>query len=81
MEYSEKHSPLDENFALTTETYEDLEEAISQLDQDAQKILFMYYVEGYRIEEIAQKEGITKDSIKQRLYRIRRKIKEMLLDV
>ena len=83
MESSEKYSPLGENIsiALPTKTYVDLEEAINQLDRDAQKIVLMYYVDGYGIKEIAQKEGVTTAAMKQKLYRARKRIKEFLFDI
>jgi RNA polymerase sigma-70 factor (ECF subfamily) len=56
----------------------DLERALARLPRGARTVLWLYDVEGYLHEEIAQQTGITVGTSKSQLHRARKMMKEML---
>jgi RNA polymerase sigma factor (sigma-70 family) len=56
----------------------DLERALARLPRGARTVLWLYDVEGYQHEEIAQLTGIAIGTSKAQLHRARRLMKEML---
>ena len=78
--------PLDENVDLPDETYDEkreqclqnLEQAISCLPEQDQRIIQWHYYEGLPLQTIAQRVGQTENNIKVRMYRIRERIKKQM---
>ncbi|EFR43674.1 Sigma-70 region 2 [Streptococcus pseudoporcinus SPIN 20026] len=58
--------------------YDDLYDAISQLDDKAQLLLDLYYFQGFSIKEIAAITGYSQSNIKIRLMRLRQLLKKQL---
>ena len=56
-----------------------INEAIENLKIEEKELFELYYVKGFKIKEIAQIKHISSSSIKMRLLRLRKKIKEVLL--
>ena len=52
---------------------------IKELSAIERKIFTLYYVDGYKIKEIAKQLKLTQSGIKIKLYRIRKKLKEEIL--
>ena len=51
------------------------------LKEDEFKLFSLKYIEGYKIIEIAQKEGITERNCSVKLFRIRKKLNEKLIEI
>lgn len=58
--------------------YSDLYEAVSRLSHEIRLTVMLYYIEGYRIKEIAAIMKTTESAVKNRLMRARAKLKEEL---
>lgn len=58
--------------------YSDLYEAVSRLPHEIRLTVTLYYMEGYRIKEIAALMKTTESAVKNRLMRARAKLKEEL---
>ncbi len=58
--------------------YFDLYEAVSRLPHEIRLTVTLYYMEGYRIKEIAALMKTTESAVKNRLMRARAKLKEEL---
>lgn len=58
--------------------YSDLYEAVSRLPHEIRLTVTLYYMEGYRIKEIAALMKTTESAVKNRLMRARAKLKEAL---
>lgn len=67
-----------EDTAAESADYSDLYEAISRLPKDAALAVTLYYIEGYRVKEVAKLMDTTESSIKNRLARARAKLKNEL---
>ncbi len=52
---------------------------IKELSAIERKIFTLYYVDGFKIKEIAKQLKLTQSGIKIKLYRIRKKLKEEIL--
>ena len=66
---------------LQEEMFGDLYSAIKELNDDEQKIIEMYYWEGYQLKEIAEILGIQYSTVKQKHKRLLKKLKNILPDV
>ena len=60
------------------ENYSELYEAIMKLNVDYRTVIVLYYIEGYKIKEIASMVDSTESAIKKRLARAREKLKDYL---
>lgn len=58
--------------------YSDLYEAMSRLPKETRLTVTLYYMEGYRIKEIAALMKTTESAVKNRLMRARARLKEEL---
>ena len=58
--------------------YSDLYEAMSRLSEETRLTVTLYYMEGYRIKEIAALMKTTESAVKNRLMRARARLKEEL---
>lgn len=58
--------------------YSDLYEAVSRLPKEMRLTVTLYYMEGYRIKEIAALMKTTQSAVKNRLMRARARLKEEL---
>ncbi|HEY5584465.1 MAG TPA: sigma-70 family RNA polymerase sigma factor [Ruminiclostridium sp.] len=56
----------------------DLHEALKQLDKELKTIVILYYFEDFEIKQIARITGIPEGTVKSRLSRARKKLKEKL---
>lgn len=56
----------------------ELREAISQLSMELRLPILLYYMEGYKLREIAQILGIPDGTVKTRLLRAKKKLRAML---
>ncbi|GAB3919963.1 RNA polymerase sigma factor [Larkinella terrae] len=56
----------------------DMEEALARLGKTCQQVLRLFYWEGYKMEEIARKLGMTMDAAKVRKYRCMLRLGELL---
>ena len=61
--------------------YSDLYDAVDHLPPDEQLAISLFYVEGYRISEIAAMCGIPENTVKSRLKRAREKLNRYLTDI
>ncbi len=60
------------------DNYSELYEAIMKLNVDYRTVIVLYYIEGYKIKEIASIVDSTESAIKKRLARAREKLKDYL---
>ena len=67
-----------ETLAFEDPSYQDLFEAIMQLDRDKRTVIVLYYIEGYSIKEIAEILGVPAATIGTRLARARAKLAQYL---
>ncbi len=70
------HDP--ENFALRRERAVDLWRAVDELPEKQRVVVLLRYQQGLAYDEIAQTLGISKGSVKSRLYHAHRKLKGRL---
>lgn len=78
-----KNCQLDESQGgefMWSDTEIDVGNAISQLDEKYRIVLFLYYFEGYKTDEIAALLKTTKGTVVSRLSRARGKLKISLAD-
>lgn len=54
-----------------------LYEKLSELPEEDQELYRQYYIEGYSQEEIAEKKGVSQDTISKKIRRIVRQLTEM----
>lgn len=67
--------------SLSTESkadYSELYEALMTLPTDIRVAIILYYMEGYKIKEIASLQNTTESAVKKRLVRGRSKLRENL---
>ena len=67
-----------ETLAFEDPSYQDLFEAIMQLDRDKRTVIVLYYIEGYSIKEIAEILDVPAATIGTRLARARAKLAQYL---
>ena len=60
------------------EDYSDLYRAVAELPEDMRLAVCLYYVEGFSIKEIAVIEDITESTVKNRLFRARKRLRKLL---
>lgn len=71
---------LDERTTGTVASLSDLEQALSELSAEDRELVYLYYFEGYKAEEIAKMLRCTKNTVHKRLSRARQKLKKFLED-
>ena len=64
---------------LAKEQKERLGKAIRRLKPEEQRLIFLAELEGLSYREIAQVMKLTMPQVKIKLYRVRRKLKEILI--
>ena len=69
-----------ENLPEERETYSELYEAISHLDESARLAVILYYLEGYSIRETADILETTENIVKKRLMRARQQLRTDLME-
>lgn len=67
-----------EEKATEREDYSDLYQAIIRLPQDIRICVTLYYIEGYSVKEVAQLLEVTESTVKNRLARARRRLRNDL---
>lgn len=68
------------NLQASQSEYNEVLEEIWQLPTDYRNIIYLYYYEDYTIAEIAQILGKNQNTIRSRLQRARKKLKNIMLD-
>ena len=77
-----KDELIPDNLVLDTNDVIDeivIRQKIKELSELEKTIFTLYYVDGYKIKEIARKLKLSSSGIKIKLYRIRKKLKEEIL--
>ena len=69
--------PSDESGDDYAERYA-VRKAVDSLDEGLRLAVVLYYIEGYNVEETAQMTGVPCGTVKSRLSRARKKLKEYL---
>lgn len=69
-----------ENFALATEAKSVVENALSRLPQQPQKLLASYYLRDKSYKDIAAEENMTVPALKMKLFRAKKLFKNALND-
>jgi len=69
---------LQENLAVKKETYDETLEAVLQLPQRYKIVIYLYYYEGYRSNEIARLLNAKESTIRSHLHKGRKLLKEIL---
>ncbi len=64
--------------AESTEDYHVLEKAIQRLDETYRETLLLYYFDGERTEDVAEKLNISPATVLSRLSRARRQLREII---
>lgn len=72
----ELNENLDSNFHEDYDTNLLIKEKLKSLNREDRNIFNLYYINGYKIKEIAELEGKSISNIKVTLYRVRKKLKE-----
>lgn len=67
-----------EEAAVEIEDYSELYEALTRLPEDARLCVTLYYMEGYRVKEIASILKLSESGVKSRLARARSRLKREL---
>ena len=73
-----EHFPEHPFELYTGERFEDLKESINNLDSDLKIIVILYYYEDMSIKDISESLNIPQGTIKSRLSRARKRLKEIL---
>ena len=61
--------------AYERDDYTDLYNAVMKLSEELRLAVTLYYVEGFKVKEIAEIEGISESAVKNRLLRARKNLK------
>ena len=61
-----------------SEIHSDLKREIEKLDETSQKLIFLYYWDGYNLEEVSEMLGMNYDAVRKRHSRIISQIKRFL---
>jgi RNA polymerase sigma-70 factor, ECF subfamily len=85
-EQLEKASSLDLSEALETEEQLAskkalLHRALNELEAEDRLILMLYYFEEQSVEEISRSSGLSKANVKVKLFRLRNKLKDILMQI
>lgn len=74
-----RSEPLEEmQIAATQESHSEVLEAVMRLPADYKTAVYMFYYEGYSTEEIAAYLSISPGTVRSRLTRARKKLKDIL---
>ena len=60
--------------------FESLHAAIARLDEDQREVVTLYYLDGRNSESVAEMLGITPAAVRQRLFRARLRLHELLAE-
>ncbi len=74
-----KEELISDNQSKVNDDLYAINDKIKELKEDERKIFTLYYVNGYKVKEISKTLKISSSSVKIKLYRIRKKLKEDLL--
>lgn len=69
--WNRKVVTLDENIEFETKEESDVFSIVCELPQNYRTVIYLYYYEGYKVEEIAKLMSSTSGTIKTWLYRAR----------
>ncbi|MBR3881728.1 MAG: sigma-70 family RNA polymerase sigma factor [Clostridia bacterium] len=76
--WNRKVVTLDENMEFETKEESDVFSVVCDLPQNYRTVIYLYYYEGYKVEEIAKLMSSTSGTIKTWLYRAREILKTKL---
>jgi RNA polymerase sigma-70 factor (ECF subfamily) len=63
---------------LSSETLRELRGALSKLKEDQATVLYLHYFEGLSVADIAASLNLGEENVKTRLFRGRKKLRELL---
>ncbi len=63
---------------INLESSLDLDNMLSKLKQDEKEIFNLYYIDGYKLKEIAKMKNKSLSAVKMSLFRLRKKLKEVI---
>ena len=69
---------VQEHAVSEAKDYTDLYVSVKKLPKDMRMAVVLYYAEGFSVKEIATIEDTIESSVKNRLYKARIKLKDML---
>jgi len=58
-----------------------LHKALNELDAEDRLIIMLYYFEEQSVDEISLSSGLSKSNVKVKLYRLRNKLKEIMIQI
>ena len=79
--WNKRNIELDENIKYEEEKIENMDnvlEEVKRLPEDYQTVIYLYYYEGYKVNEIAKMISKKEGTVKTWLYRAREILKEKL---
>ena len=76
--WNRKVEALDENISFETENQSEVFEAVCKLPQDYRTVIYLFYYEGYKVNEIASLINKKEGTIKTWLFRAREALKKEL---
>lgn len=78
--WSRHTAPLEEGVEAKVEMpdYSDILEAVEKLPEQYREIIRLHYLKGYRVEEISKKLDMKESTVKTRLSRGRKKLRDIL---
>lgn len=77
-ELTDQHEPIESDTHRDAGLYETLEHEVSRLDLEDRTVISLYHQQGCTVEEIAQIVGKPVGTIKNQLFRARKKLKQKL---
>lgn len=78
--HRKNEEPLDENLAYDEPLDTELLDEIMKLNKNYRNCLYLFYYEGYSIDEIAKILNKKPSTVGSWLYRARKKLKSMIMD-
>lgn len=72
--------PINEDMDFLAPEEKDVMEEIFQLKKDERNIIYLYYYEGYKIEEIAEIMRKSTNTISSKMQRARKKLKTIIIE-
>lgn len=69
---------IPEKAVFEADDYSDLYKAVSELPRNMRIAVLLYYAEGFSVKEIAAIEDITESAVKNRLFKARMRLRELL---
>jgi RNA polymerase sigma-70 factor (ECF subfamily) len=78
--WNKRKAPMGETPAQSRAEGNDVYDEVMRLPMIYRTIIYLFYYEGYKIEEIAELLRVKENTVKSRLFRARKILKERLVD-